>query len=161
MTDVAITHHWAIAWTNVDSVSHQGISSTSTAQHLNVSLGVSYKYQVQVWRDIAVSQIKFAFHIGEILLSEICGAIICISHWGRVMHIWVGNTGHHMFRWWLVACSAPSHYLNQCWNMVNRTTGNNIQWNSNGNQYIFIQENAFENVVCKMAAISSRPQCNI
>ena len=25
--------------------------------------------------------------------------------------------------------------------------------------YIFIQENAFENIVCKMAGILSRPQC--
>ena len=27
------------------------------------------------------------------------------------------------------------------------------------NSYIFIQENAFQNVVCKIAAILSRPQC--
>ena len=27
------------------------------------------------------------------------------------------------------------------------------------NSYIFIQENAFENVVCEMAANLSRPQC--
>ena len=30
-----------------------------------------------------------------------------------------------------------------------------VKWNS----YIFIQENAFENVLCKMAAILSPPQC--
>ena len=35
----------------------------------------------------------------------------------------------------------------------------NIQWNFNRNWYIFIQENAFENVVRKMAAILYRPQC--
>ena len=33
-----------------------------------------------------------------------------------------------------------------------------IQWNLNRNSYIFIQENAFENVVWKMAAILSRSQ---
>ena len=27
------------------------------------------------------------------------------------------------------------------------------------NSYIFIQENAFDNVICDMSAISSRPQC--
>ena len=32
-------------------------------------------------------------------------------------------------------------------------------WNLKQNSYIFIQENAFENVVCEMAAILSRPQC--
>ena len=30
---------------------------------------------------------------------------------------------------------------------------NKLQWNFNRNSYIFIPENAFENVVCKMAAI--------
>ena len=33
------------------------------------------------------------------------------------------------------------------------------QWNHKRNLYIFIQENAFENVICKMAAIVSWPQC--
>ena len=54
----------------------------------------------------------------------------------------------------------PSHHLNQCWLIVNwslrNTSQRNFIWNSN----IFIQENAFENDVCKMAAILFRPQCN-
>ena len=54
---------------------------------------------------------------------------------------------------------APSHYLNQCWDIVNWTPGNKLQWNFNHNSNIFIQENAFENVVCEMASILSRPQC--
>ena len=39
----------------------------------------------------------------------------------------------------------------------------NIQWNLKQNSYIFIRENAFENVVCKMAAILSQlnPHKNI
>ena len=47
----------------------------------------------------------------------------------------------------------PSHYLNQWWNIVNWTVGNKCQRNLNQNLYIFSQENAFENVVCEMAAI--------
>ena len=35
---------------------------------------------------------------------------------------------------------------------------NKLQWNLNRNLYIFIKENAFENVVWKMAAMLSRPQ---
>ena len=31
-----------------------------------------------------------------------------------------------------------------------------IQWNSNQNSYIFIDENVFENVVCEIVAILSR-----
>ena len=58
-----------------------------------------------------------------------------------------------------VAWSVPSHYLNQCWNTVNWTIGSKLQWNCNRYSYIFIQENAFENVVCEMASILSRSQC--
>ena len=36
---------------------------------------------------------------------------------------------------------------------------NTLPWIFNRNSYIFIQESAFENVVWKMAAILSRPQC--
>ena len=66
---------------------------------------------------------------------------------------------HHWFRQWLVAWSAPSHYLNQYWNIVNSNLWNKLQWNLKRNSCIFIQENAFESVVCETAAILSRPQC--
>ena len=36
----------------------------------------------------------------------------------------------------------PSHYLNQCWLIVNWTPGSIIKWNLNRNSIIFIQENA-------------------
>ena len=55
-----------------------------------------------------------------------------------------------------VAYSAPSHYLHQCWNIVNWTIRNKILWNFNQNTKLFIHENAFENIVCQMAAILSR-----
>ena len=78
-----------------------------------------------------------------------------LTHWGRVTHICVrklpiiGSDN---------GLSAPSHYLNQCRYIVNSNLSNKLQWNLKHNSYIFIQENAFENVVCKMASISSRPQ---
>ena len=50
------------------------------------------------------------------------------------------------------AWSMPSHYLNQCWNIVNWTHSNKLQWNFHRNVYIFIQENALANDG-KMAAI--------
>ena len=50
----------------------------------------------------------------------------------------------------------PSHYLNQCSNIVNLNLRNKLQWNLKQNSYIFIQENASENIVCRMAAILSR-----
>ena len=82
-----------------------------------------------------------------------------LTHWGQVTHICVSQAYHHWFRWWLVAWPAPSHYLNQCWNIVNWTLGNKVQWKCDRNSYIFIQENALENVVWEMASILSRPQC--
>ena len=52
--------------------------------------------------------------------------------------------------------SAPSHRLNQCWN-IDWTIGTKRQSNLNRNLHIFIQENAFENMVRKLVAILSRP----
>ena len=83
------------------------------------------------------------------LVSTLQGGILHLTHWGRVTHIYVSK----------LAWPTPSHYLNQCWNFDNCTLGNKLQWNLNRNVYIFIQENAFANVVWKMAAILSRPQC--
>ena len=59
------------------------------------------------------------------------------------MRQWIS---HQWLRQWLRAWSAPSHYLNQWQNIVNWTLKNKIQWNFNRNSYIFIHENAFENM---------------
>ena len=72
-----------------------------------------------------------------------------LNHWGRVMH------NHHWFRWWLVAWSAPSHYLNQCCNLVNWTLKNKLGRNRNQNTQFVVHENACEDIFCEMAAISS------
>ena len=53
-------------------------------------------------------------------------------------------------------------YMTNEWNLfvVSMSTHTNkLQWNFDHNSYIFIQENACENVVWKMAVILSRPQC--
>ena len=76
-----------------------------------------------------------------------------LTHWGRITHICVGKLTTNG------SDTATSHYLNQCWDIVNWTHGNKLQWKLNRNLYISIQENAFVNVVWKMAAILSRPQC--
>ena len=44
-------------------------------------------------------------------------------------------------------------------NIVNWTLGNKLQRNFNRNSNIFIEENTYENFVCGMLFISSRPQC--
>ena len=70
-----------------------------------------------------------------------------------VPHICVGQ---HWFRYWLVAWSAPHHYLKQCRHIVNSNHRNKFQWSLKRNSYISIQENAFENGVCEVSTILSR-----
>ena len=82
-----------------------------------------------------------------------------LTHWGWVMHICISKITIISSDNGLSPGSAPSHYLNQCWNIVNWTPKNKPQWNFNRNWYIFIQKNSFKNVVWKMAAILSWPQC--
>ena len=79
------------------------------------------------------------------------------TNWG-----WVTHT--HICVSKLTVIGSPDHrqaihYLKQRWNIVNWTRRNRFHWNVKWNELIFIQENAFENVVWKMAAILSRPQC--
>ena len=62
---------------------------------------------------------------------------------------------HCIFTW-----SVPSHYLkNQCWNIVNCTLRNKLQWNFNRNLKIFIHENAFEMSSAKSQNFFYWPQC--
>ena len=51
--------------------------------------------------------------------------------------------------------TGPSHYLNKCW-LMKWTLWNKLQQKLNQNT---VQENAFQNVVCKIAAILFGPQC--
>ena len=68
------------------------------------------------------------------------------------------SDAYYWFQKWLVAWTAPSHYLNQYWNIVTWTLRNKLKGHFNQNSKIFIQEIAFENVICKMASILSGPQ---
>ena len=52
----------------------------------------------------------------------------------------------------------PSHHLNQCWHIVNWALCSKLQWNLNQNMKTCIEENALENVGCKMASIFSQSQ---
>ena len=67
------------------------------------------------------------------------------------------QTYHQGFRLWLVAWTAPSYYLNQCWSIVYLTLRSKLPWNINRNPYIFIQEIAFDVVICEIPTILSWP----
>ena len=67
-------------------------------------------------------------------------------------------SNHHWIRKWLVAWSAPSHYLNRCWSIVNCMLRNFSEI------LIQIHKLSFKKIPLKMssgkmAAILSRPQC--
>ena len=84
--------------------------------------------------------------------KEITGNIVTNITWNVLYHVpW-----HHMEL--LNSWSTPSHYQNQCWDIIDKTLRNKLQWIFSRNSNIFIQENAFESVVCEKAAILSRPQ---
>ena len=62
----------------------------------------------------------------------------------------------------LMACrlTAPSNCLNQCRLTINGTLRHTLDWNLNQNMQLFIRENAFENVGCKIASILSTFEYN-
>ena len=69
-----------------------------------------------------------------------------LTHWSRVTHICVGKL--------TIAGSAPSHYLNQCWNIVNWTLGTNFS-------EILIEINtfSFKKMHLKISSRRWRPFC--
>ena len=53
---------------------------------------------------------------------------------------------------------APNHYLNEFWSFVVWTLRKNPWWNFDQNTKISVQDDVFENVACKIAAILSPPK---
>ena len=74
-------------------------------------------------------------------------AIWCLWSWSTLVQV--------------MACclTAPSHYQNQCWLIVDHTHRHNLPCNFNQMEIIFIEANVSENTVCKMFAFMFRPQC--
>ena len=48
--------------------------------------------------------------------------------------------------------------MNQCWIIMNGNLQNKFQWNLKQNSYIFLQQNAFEDVIQNMTTILSKPK---
>ena len=117
-----------------------------------VSISVSTARQIlmtpQNWENF--------FIFRNLVLPCVVDFRLCLTHFPLVTHIWVSESGQHWFRQWLVAYSAPSHYLNQCWFIVNWTFTNKLYWCFNQNTKLYIHKNASQNIVCEKAAILSR-----
>ena len=69
------------------------------------------------------------------------GVVCQFSAWWFWVMIWLNSlrpsdaymrqwSNQHWFRQWLVVWLAPSHYQNQCWNIVNKTLRNKLLWNA-------------------------------
>ena len=78
---------------------------------------------------------------------------IVLTHWGRVTHICIGKLN-------IIASDnglSPRRRQAIIWTnagiLLIKTFRNKLQWNCIQKSNIFIQGNAFENVVCEMAAI--------
>ena len=90
----------------------------------------------------------------------VCKFVTILSR-GRWINSSRPSAAYIYMRQWLgcalVQIMACRHYQNQCWIIISWTLRNKFQWNFNQSfNQIFIQENAFENVFCEMAAILSR-----
>ena len=68
-------------------------------------------------------------------------------------HICVSESGQHWFRYWLATYFAPSHYLNECWVIVNWTPRNKPRWNFIQNKKLYIHENVSKSITCEIMAI--------
>ena len=80
-----------------------------------------------------------------------------LTHWGRATHICVSKltvvgSDNGLSPGWRQAIIWINDGI-----LLIRPLG--LQWNLKQNWHIFIQENAFENIVCEIAAILSRSQC--
>ena len=70
-------------------------------------------------------------------------------------NICVSGSGQHWFRQWLVTYSAPSHYLNQCWVIINWILRNKLQRNFNQSMKF-----SFTSMHLKMSPATWRPFCS-
>ena len=122
-------------------LSEQDISCTTIANLPGMFL--SMDLLLEYWNEHVTTTllcVKFAFSTGisysRVNSSPPCATYICVS-------------GHIYMCQWTGCCLAPNHYQKQCLIIINWTPGNKFQWNLNQSFIIYIQENAFQNVVCQ------------
>ena len=82
-----------------------------------------------------------------------------LTHWSRVTHICVSDLTLIGSDNGLSLGRRQAIIWTNVGILLIGTLRNKLQWNFNRNSDISIQENAFESVVCEMAAFLSRPQC--
>ena len=91
-------------------------------------------------------------------ISMLC-ILVSLTHWGWVTHICVSNLTIIGLDNGLSPVRRQAIIWTSDWILLIGLLRTNFCKNVNRNAYIFIQENAFEYVVWKMATILPRPQC--
>ena len=124
------------------------------AKMIQAAEWVQYGIFINHWLDFFTRGVIYYIILDispQILSHSIKNDRLRLTHWGRVTHICVSKLTTILVQ--------ISHFPNQCWRIVNWTPGNKLQWNFSQNSYIFIQENALQNVTCEMAVVLSPHQC--
>ena len=124
-------------------------------QHIRLNAVCRYPVFTNTWLHVERDIKLYFFDIPNVWNRDYCNvsfeSLLSTIKW---LHFLICQVIMDIDAW-----TAPTHYLKQCWIIVNWTLRNKLQWNFNRNSNIFIQENALEHVVCEMASILSRPQC--
>ena len=79
-----------------------------------------------------------------------------VTHLPLALHVSVGESNQHWFKWWLVAYSSPTHYLEQCWVLVNWTIRNELPGVLIKMQYASFTKMHLKNIVWEMVVILPR-----
>ena len=91
-----------------------------------------------IWRCVIIQKLRF------------------LTPWGRVTNKCIKLPSLvHIMACRLIGIKPLSEPMMECCTLRNK-----LQWNLNRDSCIFIQENAFGNVIWKIPAILSRPQCD-
>ena len=98
------------------------------------------------------------FYESELVLTKYTNTCPALTHWGRVTHLCVSKLTSIASDNGLSPGRRQAIIWNNAGILLIGHFRNKLQWNFNRNSNIFIQENAFESVVCETAAILSRPQ---
>ena len=108
-------------------------------RHLNLPQAIGY-FTYWLMPDINMSGWHFVSFFSTVNLRP------------GVVNINVSALGRPWFSLWLVACSAPSHYLNQCWFVINLAITYKLEWNLKESTNI-----SFKKMHLKMSSAKCQP----
>ena len=82
------------------------------------------------------------------------GEFFSLTHLPLVPHVCINESGQHCLRYWLVAYSASSHYLNQYWVLSIGPLGTNFS------EYAIKIHNFSTEMHLKISSVKCRPFCS-